>query len=313
MIVQSEHLDAVCGAWLGERADLCVVAFDDPAFEESLAEAEGLLVRTYTQVNASLLERAPKLRCVGRAGVAVENIDIGACRARGVEVVHTPGANTQSVVELMLAFMLDAFRPRVFLEEPLASERWRSLRKELIAPRQLRDLTLGIVGFGRVGSRVAELARVLGMQVVFTELREIPAHERFGAEPVDLDALLAGCDVVSVHVDDRPSNRRMFSGSQFARMQDDALLINTSRGFVIDPLALAAWLRDHPAAQAILDVHEPEPIEAGDPLLALPNARLSPHIGAATATAHRNMSWVVRDLWGVLCGEPAVHPAPDRA
>src|SRR6056297_3341656 len=156
MVIQTETLDASAQAWLRERADLRVCPYDSEAFFDILPRASGLVVRTYTRVDRSLLERAPNLRVVGRAGVALENIDIAACRARGVEVVHTPAANTQAVVEFVLCLLLDALRPRVFLDGPLEGQAWHDARNELQGDCHLSDLDVGILGFGRIGSRVGK-------------------------------------------------------------------------------------------------------------------------------------------------------------
>lgn len=282
---------------------------DDPRFASLLAEADALLVRTYTRVDDALLARAPRLRVVARAGVGLDNVDVPACTRRGVRVVSTPGANTRAVVELVFAFLLDALRPRVFLDRALDPGSWKSLRRELQAPRQLCDLTLGVVGLGKVGSGVARVAAAMDMRVIYHDLLDIPAANRAGAQPVALDDLLARSDVVSLHVDARPGNRHLIGAAQLALCRPDCIILNTSRGFVIDAAALAAFLRAHPGASAVLDVHDPEPFGPDYPLLGLPNAHLAPHIGAATATANRNMSWVVRDLWRVLGGEEPEWPA----
>jgi D-3-phosphoglycerate dehydrogenase len=116
--------------------------------------------------------------------------------------------------------------------------------------------------------------------------------------------------VLTIHVDSRPSNKRLVDRTYFDRLPDHTIIINTSRGFIVDDLALAAYLRDHPSAKALLDVHEPEPFQGNYPLLGLPNAHLSPHLAASTATAHQNMSWVVKDVLRVLKGQKPVFAAP---
>jgi phosphoglycerate dehydrogenase-like enzyme len=320
IVIQSEELSDEAASWLGERCDLRVCRFDDPAFEGLLSKADGLVVRTYTRVDETLLVRAPRLKVVGRAGVAVDNIDVEACRARGVEVVHTPDANTRAVVELVTAFLLDAIRPRVFLDRSLSKDEWKRARADLVGDRQACQMTLGVLGFGRIGSKIARVGQALGMRVVYCDVREIPESQRGyeadgdgehgRAQPVSFEKLFELSDVVTVHVDNRSENRRIVNLEALKRLPPGAILINTSRGFVVDPLGVASWLRDDPSAQAILDVHDPEPIEASDPLLGLPNAHLSPHIGAATRLAHANMSWVVRDVLRVLRGEEPEFPAP---
>ena len=312
LAIQTEHLDDDAIAWMRERCRLERCAPEDPRFPELLESAHALVVRTYTTVDDALLDGAPNLKVVGRAGVGLDNIDVGACRRRNVEVVHTPDANSQAVCELVVAFCLDAHRPRVFIEKSIGVDHWKRLREELRAERQLSEMTMGVVGMGRVGSRVARAASGLGMSVICNDLLELPPERLHGATPVPLDDLLGAADVVTLHVDDRPQNRSLIGPRELALLQPDATLINTSRGFVVDRRALAEWLRKHHGARALLDVHEPEPIERADPLLGVPNAHLTPHIGAATRAAHRAMSWVVRDVWAVLEGLAPEWPAPVR-
>ncbi len=313
LVIQTEAIDEVCRQWLRERCEVVSSAPEDVgrgAFEELLGRAEGLVVRTYTKVDGAMLERAPRLKVVGRAGVGVDNIDVAACRARGVEVVYTPDANTRAVVELVTAFMLDALRPRKYLDRTLSMAQWKSLRQELIAPNQLAGMTLGILGLGRVGKGVARVGAAMEMRVIYHDLAEVPADQRRGAEVVGVGELFTQSQVLTVHIDNRPSNRRFVDREKIGTLPAGALLINTSRGFVVDDLALAQWLARDPSARAAIDVHEPEPFGAEYPLLGLSGARLTPHIGAGTAQAHRNMSWVVRDVWRVLSGEQAEFPAP---
>lgn len=320
LVIQTEHLDDEPARWLAERCRLEVTPSDSARFDELLPLADALLIRTYTKVDDALLDRAPRLRCVARAGVGLDNVDLAACARRGVTVVSTPAANTQAVIEYVWAMLLDVLRPRLFLDKALPGADWKRLRSELIAPRQLGDLSLGVLGLGRVGSGVARVGLALGMRVRYCDVAEFPPGspqamlERgwggaAGAERVAMEELLRQSDVLSVHVDGRRANRGLIDARLLRLCKPDVVIVNTSRGFVIDPSALAAFLRANEGASALLDVHEPEPIEAGYPLLDLPNAHLSPHIAAATATAHRNMSWVVRDLWRVLQGEQPEHPA----
>jgi phosphoglycerate dehydrogenase-like enzyme len=309
LVIQTEHLDAAPARWLAERCRVEVCPVDDPRFEPLAREAEGLLVRTYTRVDAGLLDRCPRLRVVARAGVGLDNIDLAACARRGVRVVSTPEANSSAVVEYVLALLLDATRPRAFLHEPLSPEAWRATRRELTARRQLCQLTLGIWGFGRIGRRLARAAAALNMPVIYHDLLEIAPEQRHGAAPAGWQDLCARADVVSVHVDGRESNRGLISTDALGRMKSDVIFINTSRGFVVDAWALAEFMIGHPAAQALLDVHDPEPFDATYPLLNIPNVHLSAHIASCTRLAQENMSWVVRDLWAVLSGEAPRHEA----
>jgi D-3-phosphoglycerate dehydrogenase len=302
-VIQTEELDDSAASWLSERCELVRAGPDDPRFESLIRRAQGLVVRTYTLVDEAMLEKAPMLRGVARAGVGLERIDVDACERRGVRVVHTPEANTQAVAEYVFALLFDALRPRAFLEKPLEERDWRQLRSDLRARRQLSDCTLGIVGMGKIGRRVAEIARAIRMRVIYHDLQEIPAALRAGAEPVSMDELLTRSDVISLHVDARPGNRNLINSAAFSRMRSDVVLVNTCRGFVIEPYACAEFFISHPGATALLDVHEPEPFDGRYPLLEIANVHLAPHIAAATSSANRAMSWVVRDLWRVLIGE----------
>lgn len=308
-VIITESLDDEAARWLAERAEVHRLAPDDAGFDAVLAQADALVIRTYTRVNPDLLARAPRLNVVGRAGVGVDNVDLAACADRGVRVVYTPDANTRAVIELVLAFILDAIRPRLFLDRALPLDRWKALREELIAERQLAELTVGIMGLGRVGSGVARALAPLAAEVLYHDLLDIPADRRAGARPVPAHELFERADILTVHIDGRPSNRHAVNQSLLARCKPGVLFINTSRGFVVENPALSALLERDLSARAILDVHEPEPFGPDYPILELPNAFLSPHIGAATRLAHRNMSWVVRDVWRVLSGESPQFPA----
>lgn len=310
LVIQAEELDAPAASWLAERCDLVRCSpTDAPRFEGLLAKAEGLVVRTYARVDGPLLDKAPRLRVVGRAGVGLDRIDVEACRRRGVEVVHTPDANSDAVAEFVFAILLDAIRPRR-PAGPTAQSDWDALRAGLRANVQVCELTLGVLGMGRIGRRVARIGAGFGMTTLYHDLVDIPPELRQGAGCVSLDALLARSDVLSVHVDNREGNRGLVNAAFLARCRTSAVVINTSRGLVVDAWALASWLRANPGAKALIDVHEPEPFGEDYPLLNLPNARLTPHLAAATRTAHANMSWVVRDVDRVLRGERPVHPAP---
>ena len=309
LVIQAEELDAEPAAWLAERCELVVCRYDDPGFGALLARADGLIVRTYTQVTAELLDAAPKLRVVARAGVGVDNIDLPACWGRGVVVVNTPGANTRAVVEFVVASVLDAIRPRLFLHQAIDKAEWGATRKGLEAPLQLADATVGILGLGRIGTQIARAMGAMDASVIYHDLREIDEAQRAGAEPVGRDELFERADILTVHVDGRRSNYHILDASAFARMKPGVVFVNSSRGFVVDPVACAEFFVDHPDAMAILDVHDPEPIVDTSPLLEIDNVHLSPHIAGGTRAAKRGMGWVVRDVWRVLTGEAPEHPA----
>jgi D-3-phosphoglycerate dehydrogenase len=300
VVLVTEHLSDAPLQWLAERADVVQAPAGSAEFGRAAPDAEGLLVRTYTRVDAALLARLPRLRVAARAGVGLDNIDAAACAARGVAVVNTPDANTQAVVEYVLCLLCDALRPRVYLERAVDPARWNDLRAQTVGHRQMDELQLGVLGMGRIGRRVAQVARAIGMRVAYCDLLEIDPAHRHGAHPVDAAELFRASDVVTVHVDGRASNRGLVGEALLAAMKPDAVLLNTSRGMVVDHAALARRLREAPAMLAVLDVHDPEPVAPDNPLLGLPNARLAPHLASRTDAAMEAMSWVVRDLWNAL-------------
>nr|MCU0688839.1 hypothetical protein [Phycisphaerales bacterium] len=207
LVIQTEHLSPDAAAWLGQRVRLVRCVPESPEFPGLLAQTEGLVIRTYTKVDAALLAAAPKLRVVGRAGVGLDNVDLPACAARKVVVCNTPDANTRAVVEYVLALMLDATRPRLFLDRAVTSTRWKALREELKATRQLCQMTLGIWGLGKIGRQVARAAASLNIRVIYHDLLAIDPSHRFGAEPVSRAELCTQADVLTIHVDGRRSNR----------------------------------------------------------------------------------------------------------
>ncbi len=309
LAIVTEDLDPAPERWLAERCEVVRCGVDEQGFGVLLARADALVVRTYTIVNDALLARAPRLRVVGRAGVGLDNFDLPACEARGVKVVSTPDANTRAVVEYVFAMLADATRPRVFLDRALDAKAWNVARRELVGERELNEMTMGIYGFGRIGSAVARVARAFHMDVIYHDIREIPEMSRHGATPVSREELLTRADVLTVHVDGRPSNRNLLDAVAFALLRDNTIFVNTSRGFIVDANALGSFLRSHEHATALIDVHEPEPFGDAYTLLGLKNAHCSPHLASGTRRAKENMSWVVRDVWRVLSGQEPENPA----
>lgn len=305
----TEKISPAAKAWFSERAEVVEAISGSPAFLNAAPTAQALVVRTYTEVDQRLLSGLPQLRVVGRAGVGLDNINVAACAERGVRVVHTPDANTQAVVEYLLALVSDTTRPRVELRRPVDAGEWNALRETIVAERQLSDMRIGILGLGRIGTRVAQVMGALGCAVQYCDLREIPATSRHGARPCTVDELFRSSDLLTIHIDGRESNRQFVNARLLQLLPDGALLVNTSRGQVLDAAALASTLRARPTVRAVLDVHNPEPFGADYPLLGLENARLLPHLASRSRAAMDAMSWVVRDVWAVLEGREPQWPA----
>jgi phosphoglycerate dehydrogenase-like enzyme len=296
--------------WLRRHARVIEVSQDDPQFASLLGAADGMVVRTYTRVDETMLAEAPRLRVVGRGGVGLENIDVAACRRRGVEVVYTPDANTIAVGDFVFGGILQLLRPWApFRARAYAPEEFKKIR-DTQRGRQLNELTLGILGMGRVGKRVGAVAASgFGMRVIYNDVVD-PGPLPFPALAVDKPTLYRESNILSLHVDMRAGNKHLVGREQLALMKRDALLINTSRGEVLDAAALAEALRERRLAGAMLDVFDPEPPPPDFPLLGVDNVLLTPHMAARTTTAIENMSWVVRDIVEVLAGRPPKFPAP---
>lgn len=312
LIIVTEGSDAAPLQWLKERANVLEKGAADPGFAEALAQAQGMLVRTYTRVTDAMLAGAPKLKVVGRGGVGLENIDVAACRRRGIEVVYTPDANTLAVGDFVFGYMLQLLRPWCFFRDSVYTPKEFKHIRGSVRGRQLNELTIGILGMGRVGRRVGHIAaHGFGMRVIYNDILDIkPETLDFPAEAVDKSRLYRESDVLSLHVTMLPGNENMVGRQALELMKPDAILINTSRGEVLDPAALAEAIKSNRLAGAALDVYWPEPPGENFPLLGLENVLLTPHLAARTFTAMENMSWVVRDVIEVLAGRKPRFPAP---
>jgi len=258
------------------------------------AHADALIVRNRSQVNAELLAAAPRLLAVGRLGVGLDNIDLPGCEARGITVIPATGANARAVAEYVIGTMLSLLRGAYASTADVAAGKWP--RNALSQGLEAHGRTLGVVGFGGIGRLAAQLARGLGMRVVGSDAALPPGHpawQETGAEPLPLDDLLAQADVVTLHVPLTPETRHLLDAARIDRMRAGAVLINTSRGGIVDEAALADALRAGRLRGAALDVFEHEPLPAGSPLAQAPNLILTPHIAGLTQEANTRVSDMV--------------------
>jgi phosphoglycerate dehydrogenase-like enzyme len=274
---------------------------------DHIAEADALVVRTYTQVNESLLARAPKLKVVGRAGVAIENIDVAACRARGVEVVHTPAANTEAVVDYTIGHIIAMNRRFWPMPGAVTAEEFHKSRKQVFG-RFLSTLTLGIVGCGRIGSRVGRAAAGLGMRVLYNDI--IPIELDYPAQSVSKEELYAESDIITIHVPLDEVTRGMINAESISQFKQGAQFINAARGPCVDTDALAQAIRAGQISAATIDCHSPEPPPSDYPLFGLDNVILTPHVAARVPAAVARMCDVVHDVVAVLEGRVPEYPAP---
>jgi D-3-phosphoglycerate dehydrogenase len=273
----------------------------------SFEDVRGLVVRNATRVDADALARLPALAVVGRAGAGLDNIDVAAAAVAGVAVTYAPAENTAATAEHTLALAL-ALAHRI-------AELDAEVRRGLWDRRQgteLRGRTWGVVGMGRIGREVAALARGIGMDVIAHDpvLGEDGVREA-GGEPRTLEALMEEAHVVSLHVPLTSATRGLVGRALLARMRDDAFLVNTARGELVDEAALAAALAAGRPAGAALDVRDPEPPALGDAICALPQVLSTPHVAGLSREAQRRVTDVIaRDVRAVLRGEPPAYPAP---
>jgi phosphoglycerate dehydrogenase-like enzyme len=302
-IVVTEGLETTPFAWLRENANVVEVSWKEPAkLQAALAGADGLIVRTYTQVNESLLAQGPKLKVVGRAGVGLDNIDQVACKKRRIEVLSTPTANTRAVCEYVFNLIFTIARPVVNLKEPISDEQFHSYRKT-IRGLELSGKTMGILGMGRIGRGVGKIAWAMEMDVIYNDLVDVSGRIDYPAKSVAKPELFQRADILTVHVNHQPDNlnHHLVDATAFSRMKPGAILVNTSRGEVVSAYDLAAALKTRRIAGAAVDVHDPEPPGKDYPLWEdCPNVIVAPHLAARTQGAMDRMSWVARDVVNFL-------------
>lgn len=311
MIVVSEFL-AAPGPELLAASGRPVVS--DPALwrdadrlRAAVGQAEALIVRNQTRVDADLLAAGPGLRVVGRLGVGLDNIDLAAAKARGIVVTAARNANATAVAEYVLAAMLGRARDLAGADASVRAGDWDRQR---FTGTELFGKTLGLVGVGEIGRRVARRAAAFGMRLVGFDPLLGPydaALAEDGIALMPLDDLLAQAHFVSLHVPLIPATRNLLDARRLALMAPGAVLINSARGGIVDETALLAALEAGRPGHAILDVRPTEPPARDDPLLASPHVTLTPHIAGVTAEAQdRTSRLVVADVMRVLAGERAM-------
>lgn len=249
----------------------------------AIPNADALIIRSATKVGRAMLQAAPKLKLVGRAGVGVDNVDLDAATEHGVVVMNAPDGNTIATAELTLGLMLALARHIPAAHNSLAGGQWE--RKAYMGT-ELRNKTLGIVGFGRVGRAVAKRALAFEMHVIAHDpFLPDDAGKAFGVEMVALDDLYARADYITLHALVNDENRHMINAASIARMKKGVRIVNAARGALIDEVALAAAIKEGKVAGAALDVYNEEPPEPGNPLIGLPGVIDTPHLGASTIEA----------------------------
>jgi len=274
---------------------------------EKASRSEGLLSTLNDRIDAALLEACPRLRVISNFAVGYNNIDLDAATALGIPVGNTPEVLTDATADMAFCLMIAAARRLLDGDRAIHAGRWKTWEPMGYIGQDLLGKTLGVVGMGRIGYALAARCRGgWGMKVLYADVADNPhAETDLGAKRVDFNTLLAESDFVSVHTDLNDKTRGLFNRAAFSRMKPTAVFVNTARGPIHVQEDLTQALRNREIFAAGLDVSDPEPIRDDDPLLALSNAVIAPHVASATIRTRNAMAEIAADnLIAGLAGEP---------
>jgi D-3-phosphoglycerate dehydrogenase / 2-oxoglutarate reductase len=299
---------------LREAAEVRMATGVDPeTLRREIVGADGLVIRTGGEIDAGLMDCSRNLKVIGRHGVGFDQVDVPAATERGIQVLYTPGANTESVCEHVFAMMIGLSKHFPHMTTSLVAGDFHSRTSRM--GRDIAGRTLGIIGFGRIGRRVGDVAHnAFGMRVLYQDIVAPPpeAEALAGAKRVGLDELLAESEYVTIHVPLDSSTRHMIDRAALAKMRPDAILINCARGPVVVEADVASALDARRLWGYGGDVFEVEPPGANHPLIGRPDVMLTPHSAAQTVEGLSNMaSWIAQDVLGVLRGERPRNPVND--
>ncbi|MBG6070345.1 MULTISPECIES: hydroxyacid dehydrogenase [unclassified Polaromonas] len=296
-IVISEFMDESAVAQLQAQHDVVfdpTLVDDMPRLLQLAQTADALIVRNRTQVRGELLAALARCKVIGRLGVGLDNIDVSACEARGMQVIPATGANALAVAEYVIGTAMVLLRGVYLSSAAVASGTWP--RPALSNGREISGTCLGLVGFGGIGRLTAKLAQGLGMTVMAHDpmlAADNPVWAESGVQCASFEDLLSQADVVSLHVPLTPGTANMLSAERIAGMKPGAIVINTSRGGIADERAVAAALRESRLGGAAFDVFESEPLGAGSAWEGCPNAILTPHVAGVTAESNVRVSTLI--------------------
>ena len=315
-VIPDEGLEAIRAAC---EMDLWPDELPPPRDEllRRVAGCDGVLTLLTDRVDDEFLDAAgPGLRVVSNYAVGFDNIDVAACARRGIPVGNTPGVLTDTTADLAFALLMAAARRLAEGDRYVRAGEWRTWGPMLLLGPDVHGATIGIVGFGRIGQAVARRAAGFGMRILYHDVQRLPDEVSgpLGATYTPLEELLAQSDFVSLHVNLTPETRHLISERTLGLMKPTAVLVNTSRGPVVDQAALATALRDGVIWAAALDVTDPEPIPMDDPLVALDNCLVVPHIASASrATRGKMAAMAAANLIAGVRGEPLPTEVPPPA
>jgi D-3-phosphoglycerate dehydrogenase len=294
----------------------CDVVFPDSLEEENLIgrarDADAIIIRAKGAVTKNLIHSSSRLKVIGRHGVGLENIDLLAAKERGIEVVYTPMANTESVAEQFVALTLVLAKQLRLADMALRAGNWNA-RYELLG-RELHGKTLGVVGFGRIGKQTARICRNgFGMSVLYYDAIDFPeAEQELHAKRVDLQHLFRQADFISINLPLLPRTRGIINADLLKLMKPTAFLVNMARGPVWNEADVVTALKENWIAGVGSDVYEAEPASAENPLFTMDNFVGSPHMAAHTEEGMMRMSMVSRDILAVLEGRRPEFPVTEE-
>jgi glyoxylate reductase len=279
-----------------------------PSREELLKRVrgvEGLLSLLTDKIDAEVMDAAgPQLKVISNFAVGFDNIDVNAATARKIPVGNTPDVLTDSTADFAFALMLSAGRRMLEGERYVRAGKWQTWGPKLLLGIEMKGTTLGLVGFGRIGKAMARRAAGFDMRVIYYDPNETQYDQDVKATPVDFENLLTEADFISLHTPLTPATHHLINAEALSKMKPNAILINTSRGPVVDLEALYEALKSKRIFAAGLDVTEPEPLPADHPLLTLENVIVVPHIASASKVARDKMSWLAaKNLISGLTGD----------
>jgi D-3-phosphoglycerate dehydrogenase len=300
-VVVAEPFDEASLACLQDIATIEVLADSAPAtLVKAIVTADALIVKSKAHVTARIIDAAPNLKVIGRASPNYDHIDLRAAGRRNIRVVYSPHVAVSSIAEFTFGMILTLARRIVFFDRCVREGKFDSVRTA--SGRELSRLTIGILGIDPTSERLGKMiSGSLGSPIICHDPEnQTPRH--FQARVVSLDGLLAESDVISVHLPLTPLTRGILSVEKLAMLKPTAMLVNTSRGALIDTVSLAGSLRRHQIAGAALDVYEVEPLPMDHPIRGAPNCILTPHVAGATLDASTERFAVTEDVARVLSG-----------
>ncbi|MGD0421983.1 MAG: D-glycerate dehydrogenase [Candidatus Bathyarchaeia archaeon] len=278
--------------------------------EENVANIDGLLSLLTDKIDAALMDKAPKLKVISNYAVGFDNIDIPAATKRGIIVGNTPGVLTETTADLAFTLLMAAGRRIVEGDKEVRAGRWKTWGPMTLLGQDIHGATLGIIGLGRIGAAIAQRAKGFGMKIIYYDIiRNEKAEKELGIQYTDLNNLLSQSDFITIHTNLTKETHHLIGAKQFDLMKRTGILVNTSRGPIVDNMALYEALRNKKIAYAALDVTEPEPLPADHPLLTLDNVIVVPHIASASVASRTKMGLMAADnLIAGLKGEMPPNP-----